>query len=97
MRARLLIEYVKDKPEPECSGLFISWEIALQFPMKQKPSGQDAHAAPEEVWLLRQPRGSARVPPAELFVLAKETSFPLQQNAPRGCKAPVALVMHRPK
>ncbi len=30
---------------------------------------EDAHAAPDAVWLQVQPRGSARVPQAELFVL----------------------------
>ena len=36
---------------------------------KAKTLRGDAHAAPVVVWLLMQPRGSARVPLAELFVL----------------------------
>ena len=38
---------------------------------KAKTLRGDAQAAPVVVWLLVQPRGSARVPQAKLFVLGK--------------------------
>ena len=62
------IEILEDRLSCMCTKVGGIFCFTGNYSCKAKTLRGDAHAAPVVVWLLMQPRGSAGVPLAELFV-----------------------------